>query len=137
MSYKLNPTTTKLDYYGSTFPYRQQVAGSDEITAITTGLKTTFRAEGAFILTGIRASLTTAQSSGSIFTVDVKVGGTSILSTLITIDNNEKTSVTAATQPVILTTSIADNAEITIWVTQVGDGTAKGLKVQLIGTTTL
>jgi hypothetical protein len=85
-------------------------------------------------LTAVRASLSTAQTSGSIFTVDVNEGGTTILSTKITIDNTEKTSTTAATSPVISDTSLADDAEITIDIDQVGDGTAKGLKVCLIGT---
>ena len=35
---------------------------------------------------------------------------------------------------VISDTSLADDAEITIDIDQVGDGTAKGLKVVLIGT---
>ena len=87
----------------------------------------------AFTLTAARASLTTAQTSGSIFTVDVNESGTSVLSTKLTIDNTEKTSTTAATPPVISDTALADDAEITIDIDQVGDGTAKGLKVVLIG----
>lgn len=71
--------------------------------------------------------------SGSIFTVDVNEGGTSILSTKLTIDNTEKTSTTAVTAPVISDTSLANDSEITIDIDQVGDGTAKGLKVYLIG----
>jgi hypothetical protein len=78
--------------------------------------------------------LTTAQSSGNIFTVDINEGGTSILSTKLTIDNTEKTSTTAATPPVISDSSLADDAEITVDIDQIGDGTAKGLKVTIIGT---
>jgi hypothetical protein len=85
-------------------------------------------------VTAVRASLTTAQSSGTIFTVDINEGGTSILSTKLTIDNTEKTSTTAATPPVISDTSLADDAEITVDIDQIGDGTAKGLKVTIIGT---
>jgi len=51
----------------------------------------------------------------------------------VTIDNTEKTSTTAATPAVISDTSIADDAEITIDIDQIGNGTAKGLKVTLIG----
>jgi len=110
------------------------VACSDESTAITTGTaKVTFRIPYAFTLTSVRASLTTAQTSGTIFTVDINEGGTSILSTKLTIDNTEKTSTTAAIPPVISDTSLADDSEITIDVDLVGDGTAKGLKVVLIG----
>ena len=40
---------------------------------------------------------------------------------------------TAATAAVISDSALADDAEITIDVDQIGDGTAKGLKVYLIG----
>ena len=111
------------------------VAASDETTALATGTaKVTFRMPYAFTLTAVRASLTTAQTSGSIFTVDINDSGTTILSTKLTIDNTEKTSTTAATAPVISDTALADDAEITIDIDQVGNGTAKGLKVVLIGT---
>ena len=117
------------------FPIEIQVACSDETTALTAGVgKVTFRTPCAMTVTAVRASLTTAQSSGSIFTVDINEGGTSILSTKLTIDNTEKTSTTAATPPVISDTSLADDAEITIDIDQIGDGTAKGLKVTIIGT---
>jgi len=113
------------------------VAASDETTALTTGTaKVTFRMPYAFTLTSVRASLTTAQTSGSILTVDINDSGTTILSTKLTIDNTEKTSTTAATAAVISDTTLADDAEITVDIDQVGDGTAKGLKVALIGTRT-
>lgn len=112
------------------------IAASDESTALTTGTaKITFRMPYAMTLTAVRASLTTAQSSGSIFTVDINEGGASILSTKLTIDNTEKTSTTAATPAVISDASLADDSEITIDIDQVGAGDAKGLKVTLIGTT--
>ena len=110
-------------------------ACSDETTALTTGTaKVTFRSPCAFTLTGVRASLTTAQVSGSIFTVDINEAGTSVLSTKITIDNTEKTSTTAVTAPVISDSAIANDAEITVDVDQIGNGTAAGLKITLIGT---
>lgn len=113
------------------------IAVSDETTALTTGTgKVMFRMPRAVTLTAVRASLTTAQATGSIFTVDINENGTTILSTKITIDNTEKTSTTAATAPVISDSSLADDAEMTIDIDQVGDGTAKGLKVTLIGTRT-
>jgi hypothetical protein len=116
-------------------PFELVVAASDESTALTTGTaKITFRMPRAVTLTSVRASLTTAQASGSIFTVDINENSTSILSTKLTIDNTEKTSFTAATPPVISDTALADDAEITIDIDQIGDGTAKGLKVMLIGT---
>jgi hypothetical protein len=116
-------------------PFELVVAASDEGTALTAGTaKITFRMPRAVTLTAVRASLTTAQASGSIFTVDINENGTSILSTKLTIDNTEKTSFTAATPPVISDTSLADDSEITIDIDQIGNGTAKGLKVMLIGT---
>jgi len=113
------------------------IACSDEITPLTTGVaKVTFRMPFAMTLLGVRASLPTAQTSGSILTVDINKAGTSILSTKLTIDNTEKTSMTAATLPVISDSSLTDDAEITIDIDQIGDSTAKGLKVTLIGTRT-
>ena len=113
------------------------LSASDETTALTTGTaKVTFRMPYAFTVSGVRASLSTAQASGSILTVDINDSGTTILSTKLTIDNTEKTSTTAATPAVISDTALADDAEITIDIDQVGDGTAKGLKVVLIGTRT-
>jgi hypothetical protein len=115
-------------------PFELVVAASDETTALTTGTaKITFRMPRAVTLTSVRASLTTAQASGSIFTIDINESGTSILSTKLTIDNTEKTSTTAATPPVISDVNLADDAEMTIDIDQIGNGTAKGLKVILIG----
>jgi hypothetical protein len=111
-------------------------ACSDETTALTVGAnKVTFRNPYAatFIVTGVKASLTTAQATGALLTVDIKETGVSLLSTKITIDNTEKTSITAATPPVISDASIAADAEISVDISQIGDGTAKGLKVYLIG----
>lgn len=115
------------------------IAASDEATALTVGAgKVTFRMPYAFTVTAVRASLLTAQSSGSIFTVDINEnpsggGAVSILSTKLTIDNTEKTSTTAAAPPVISDASLADDAEITVDIDQVGSGTAVGLKITLIG----
>ena len=109
------------------------VAVTNEATPITTGAaKITFRAANALTLTAVRASLTTPSSSGPV-QVDVNVDGVSILSTKITIDEGEKTSVTAAIPPVLSDTTIPDDAEITIDIDAAGTG-ATGLKVALIGT---
>jgi len=116
-------------------PVEIQLAASDETTALTTGTaKMTFRMPHGMTLTAVRASLTTPQTSGSIFTVDINQGGSSVLGTKLTIDNTEKTSVTAATPATITTSALTDDSEITIDIDQIGDGTAKGLKITLIGT---
>jgi hypothetical protein len=110
------------------------LACSDETTALSTGTaKITYRMPYAFTVTSVKATLTAAQTSGSIFTVDINESGTSILSTKLTIDNTEKTSKTAATAAVISDSSLADDAEITVDIDQIGDGTAKGLKVYIYG----
>jgi hypothetical protein len=110
------------------------IACSDETTALTTGTaKATFRMPYAFTLTAVRASVKTAPT-GSVLTVDINEGGSTILSTKITIDATEKTSTTAATPPVISDTSLADDSEITIDIDTVGSTIAgAGLKVTLIG----
>jgi hypothetical protein len=111
-----------------------QSAASDELTPLTPGTsKVTFRLPTAFTLTEVRASLTTAQSSGLDFTVDINQNGTSILGTLLTIDNGQKTSTTASVPATIATSSLTDDAEITVDIDQIGDGTATGLKITLIG----
>lgn len=111
------------------------IAVSDETTAITTGTaKVTFRMPYAFTLSSVRASLTTASSSGTP-TVDINESGSSILSTKLTIDASERTSTTAATSYVLSDTSLADDAEMTIDIDVAGTG-AKGLKVYLIGSRT-
>src|SRR4249919_1493253 len=113
------------------------VACSDETTALTTGTaKVTFRMPYAFTVTAVYASLTTAQTSGSIFTVDINEAGTSIISTKLTIDNGEDDSDTAATPAVISDASLAHRAKMTVDIDQIGDGTAKGLKITLVGTRT-
>lgn len=111
------------------------IACSDETTNLTVGVgKVTFRMPYAFTLVGLpRASLATAQAAGSVVTVDINEAGTSILSTKLTIDNTARTSKTAATACVLSDTSLADDAEITVDIDQVGTALAKGLKVVLIG----
>lgn len=110
------------------------VAVSDEDTALATGTgKLTFRMPYAMTLTAIRASVKTAPT-GAALTVDVNEGGASILSTKLTIDATEKTSVTAATPAVISDSALADDAEITIDIDAVGSTVAgSGLKLTFYG----
>jgi len=109
------------------------IAASDETTDLATGTaKATFRMPYAFTLTAVRASVTTAPA-GSAITVGINQNGTSILSTDITIADGSKTSV-GGTAPVISTSALADDAEITIDIDTIGSSTAgTGLKVTLIG----
>jgi len=111
-----------------------QVSCSDEVTALITGTTTTFRMPYDMLLTEVRGSLTTAQTSGSTFTVDILRTGTTMLSTLLTINNNQKTSkASGTTQSVITTPNLTDDDEISVRITQIGNGTARGLKVTMIG----
>ena len=106
------------------------IAASDETTALTEGTaKVTFRAPFAMTITGLRANVNTASTSG-IPTIDINETNVSIFSTRITIDVNEKTSVTAATAAVISDSAIADDAEMTIDIDTAGTGT-KGLKITI------
>jgi len=112
------------------------IACSDEETDLETGTKVTFRIPYAFTITAVRASLTTAPT-GSTLVVDINENGTSILSTKISIDVSETTSTTAATPPVILDSSLADDSSITIDIDQIGSSNAgTGLKVTIIGNRT-
>jgi hypothetical protein len=108
------------------------IACSDETTDLTNGTaKVTFRMPTAGTLTAVKATVTTAPV-GSDLIVDINEAGTSVLSTKLSIDDGEKTSETAATPPVISDSALADDAEITIDIDQVGSGTAgAGLKVTL------
>lgn len=105
------------------------LACSDETTAITTGKKVTFHAWAAMKLDSVFAALTTVQTAGSLITVDVRKNGSSILTTKITLDNSEPTSLTAATPAVISTHTFAKGDEISIFVDQVGTAGATGLKL--------
>ena len=111
------------------------IAASDESTVLTTGTaKTTFRNIGKFYVTEVRASLTTAGTTSTLTTIDINDGGTSILSTKITIDLTELTSKTATTPSAISASILADDASITVDIDAVSTGaTETGLKVYLIG----
>lgn len=116
------------------------IACSDETTALTTGTaKVTFRMPYAFTLkagaAGVRASVNTAPTDAAI-TIDINKSGASILSTKLTIAAASKTSV-GGTAPVLSSTSLADDEEITIDIDQIGSTVAgAGLKVTLIGNRT-
>lgn len=82
----------------------------------------------------MRASVTTAPT-GSTLIVDINENGTTIMAvTKLSIDASEKTSTTAASAAVVSDTALADDAEITIDIDQVGSTIAgAGLKVTLLG----
>lgn len=104
----------------------------DESTGLTTGTnKVRFRLPFAATLLAVRANVNTAPT-GSTLIVDVNEAGTSVLGTKLSIDASETSSTTAATAAVISDTSLADDAEISIDIDQIGSTVAgAGLKVSL------
>jgi hypothetical protein len=86
----------------------------------------------AMTVNDVRASVNDPPT-GSVLTVDINEGGSSILSTKLTIDATEETSETAAAAAVISDSALADDAEITIDIDTIGStNPGKGLKVMLI-----
>lgn len=131
---EITTNTTDIHTYNK---YDMIIAVTDETTPIAVGNnQVKIRTPRAFSLTGIKASLSTAQTGGtSLLTVDVKQNGTSIFNTLLTFDDNTETTVVATT-PCVLTSNplpIVSDAVISVDVTQIGNGTAKGLKIDMLG----
>ena len=127
---------------GGESPYKRTtsfvIACSDETSDLTTGEKVVFRMPYAYTVEAVRASLTTAATGGTLLTVDINEGGTTILSTKLTIDASETTSTTAATPAVISDSALANDAEMSIDIDAIGStNTGKGLKVYIIGNKTL
>jgi len=106
-------------------------AGAGKATIVLPyGLKLQSIASG-----GCYAGLSVAQAAGTVVTVDVNRNGTSILSTKLTFDNAEKTTLTAATPAVYAAGGdvLSKGDEITIDVDQIGTAAARGLTVYLVG----
>lgn len=113
-------------------PYRILVGMGGDNTAVVTGNTVTLRAPDAFTITQVRASLYAASTFGKV-DIDVKKNGVTIFSTRVTIDQGEKTSVTAAVAAVLSTTAVAEDDELTIEI--IDDGaTASGARVAIKGT---
>lgn len=113
-------------------------AVSDEVTALTAGTNkiTLHWLHQNVTITEIQAGLSTVQTSGSRLTIDVKKNGVSMFSTLLSFDNAEDTTLTSSILPVLASTAIAKGDKITVDITQIGDGSAKGLKIYVMGTYT-
>lgn len=104
---------------------RRDIAFTDETSDLTTGdAKATFHMPNyATTLLEVSIGLTTAPT-GSIAIFDLEEGGTTVLSTLISIDIGEKTSEDAATPPVISDSALAANALMTVNIDQIGSSVA-------------
>ncbi len=117
----------------SNLPYDVSLALSDETTDLVVGQASTYRVARALILSNVTIQVNTAPT-GSTLIVDVKKNGTTIFSTLVSIDASTTTSVGASTPPVISTPSISADDELTFFITQVGSSVpGKGLKINMIG----
>jgi len=119
---------------GGSVPAELLFACSGEAEELTVGTnKITFRMPYAMTLTGVKASVNSAPTDDDLI-IDIKADGTSIFSTLLSIDATEETSVTAAVPAVIDTASLADDAKITVDITQIGSTLpGAGLKLALLG----
>jgi uncharacterized protein (TIGR02145 family) len=102
------------------------------ITADTVNKKAFWIAPCDGYITEIFADLDVAQSSGSVFTIDVKKSGTSIFSTIMTIDNAQSSSLNSSVQNVISSTprTFTKGQKYEIYVTQAGTA-PKGLMVSI------
>jgi hypothetical protein len=105
----------------------------DETTDLTTGTVLTFRMPFAFTLDAVRAHVTEAPTDADL-EVDLQEEAVSVLSTVISVDGGETSSEDSADPAVISDSSLADDAEMTVIIDQVGStNPGKGLKLWLIG----
>ena len=109
---------------------------SDETTDLAVGDgKAYFNMPFAMTLTAVKANVNMAPSGATII-VDIEEAGSSILTTKLSIDAGEKTSLTAASAAVIggAGPALANDAEIKFNIDQVGStDTGRGLKITLYG----
>jgi hypothetical protein len=98
----------------------------------STGTKAVFHMPRTMTITGLKASLRTNQTSGTQIEIKVTNNGLDIISTAsaLTIQNGTAFS----NFPALQTTAITSNDRIVISVDTFGDGTAKGLKLTILGT---
>ena len=110
------------------------VACSDETTDLAPAAPVvSFRMPYAFTLSEVRASVNTA-ATGATLQITISEDGVPILSTDLTIDAGETSSVTAAVSAVISDADLANDARIDINLVTVGATIAgAGLKVTFIG----
>ena len=116
-----------------------QFACGDESTAIgATGQVLSFRMPFAMTLNagilGVKGSLVTAGTGVNLLTVDINEAGSTILSTKLTFDATETTSVSASTPVVISDVNLASDSIITVDIDQLDSGgVGAGLKITLLG----
>ena len=98
-------------------------------TVSSTGIKYTIYAPRSFTLTTIKASLTTAQTSGSLIQCQVNANGANVSSGIFQFSAGSVLS----NQPAVTTTAITANDKLEFLINTFGDGTGVGLKITLLG----
>jgi len=107
---------------------------SDQEFDLELGTVLTFPMPYDMQLLSVKANVITAPVGADIIVDILDDTSTSILSTLISIDDGEKSSEDSATPPVILTSAMGNDKQFSISITQKGSSTAGiGLVVTLIG----
>ena len=114
------------------------IALGDEATVLAAASTSvpvvTYHMPYGFTLTDVKVGLTVAGTGAALVTIDVHEAGTTVLSTKVTVDATEKTSGTAATQPVVSDSALAVDSIIEVFVDVVdSNNLAAGAKVYLIG----
>lgn len=108
------------------------IAFADETSNMSTGVaKATFHAPFDAEILEAFVGLTEAQPSGAILTIDLNINGASILSTKITVDNTELTSLTATTPPAFSSTAVVKGDRFSVDIDQRGDPGSKGGKMYI------
>lgn len=118
----------------TTQPQRESliIALTDETTEITaTGVYTTFVWPYDFNVDEVQGSLTTASDTGN-FTMQIAVDAVNMLSTVISVDEGETSSLDSSVQPVVSNSAIPKGATVTLQVTAAG-ASAAGAKVVILG----
>jgi len=131
------PISTATQAVIDALPYTLSAACSDINSDLAVGTnKARFAMPFGMELTEVFTGLGDVPT-GSNFITDIQLNGTTILSTLISIDAGENTSLTATTPPVISTTTIPKGGIITVEFTQIGAiNTGKSHTINLTGTKT-
>ena len=91
-----------------------------------------FRTQRDLALGDVRASVLQASAAGQV-QIGITVNGVNLCSTPLTIDQDERSSTTAATPRVLAMAVIPDDAEVVVSIVACGAG-AKGLIVSFLGT---
>ena len=111
-----------------------QFYASDLTSALTVGLlEVEIRLPYGFFITEVRAGVKTAPTGDDLI-IDLLEDGVSFLSTELSIDAGEKTSVTAAIPAVISVPTLVDDRVITVDISQIGSTIAgAGLFITING----